>query len=116
MSLSATVGALTLAASIGAAGMAGYSLRPEAPAPVDPGIPVWVTDALATQHADNAKLYERIDDLTRQIVAQQIAMAATADGLMRRLDVMVGEVNARNAAKAKLRNDAEAYIAESKRH
>ncbi len=114
-----TVGVLGISAGAGGS----YYLQ----TPPSVGIPVWVTDALATQHDDNAKLYQRIEQLTThldqlasQLVSQQNSQQAATETVLRRIDVMLTD-NAQRAAvrdanKANLRNAADAYINESRKH
>lgn len=117
MNIAVSAIASLLAVSAGA--YTGYHYRP-APSPQpEPGIPVWVTSALSAQHEDNARLDDRLGTLMRQTETSQAAQAAQS-ALMQRiasnLDVMAGEVSARQAVGNKLRRDAAAQEIEARKH
>ena len=113
------ISALAALLAVSGGAYTGYHYRPAPPPQPDPGIPVWVTSALSAQHEDNARLYDRLGTLTRQIEASQAAQASQA-ALMQRmasnLDVMAGEVNARQAADNRLRRAAGAAEIEARKH
>lgn len=116
--MSMTIPLWALVGALGS-GAAAYYASAVNRVPPPQEMPAWVKDALAMQHADTLRMNEMLADLARSAVEAQAIQARQASELRRigaGIDTLVGELNARQAASARLARQADAVISTLRKH